>query len=133
MGLIEASVIVLDCAEPEKLADFYATLLDAETQAPAGSDRIEVVGSGGTHLALRRDLNAAPSSWPRPDNSQQAHLEFMVEQNDMDAAERRVVSLGGRPLETKDNGGRHDIRLYSDPAGHPFTLRCSRVSGPKID
>ncbi|MBW8801820.1 MAG: VOC family protein, partial [Streptomyces sp.] len=30
MALVKAGVVVLDCAEPEKLAVFYKELLDAE-------------------------------------------------------------------------------------------------------
>lgn len=42
---------------------------------------------------------------------------------DLDAAERKVVELGGRPLETKDVSGPFEERGYADPAGHSFTLR----------
>ncbi len=38
-------------------------------------------------------------------------------------AERRVVGLGGLPTETRDPTGPYEERGYSDPAGHPFTLR----------
>jgi hypothetical protein len=40
----------------------------------------------------------------------------------MDEAEREAVSLGARPVETRDNSGPRDVRTYSDPAGHSFTL-----------
>ena len=112
--------MVLDCAEPEKLAMFYKELLDGE-ETDATANRVEIKGAGGTRLAFRRDVNATPPSWPRPENSLQAHLDFYVE--DLDEAERRIVSLGGRPVETKDAAGPFEERGYSDPAGHSFTLR----------
>ncbi|MBD0741883.1 VOC family protein [Streptomyces sp. CBMA152] len=122
-GLVEAAVLVLDCAEPEPLAEFYARLLGAEIPLEREIERIEITGRGGTRMAFRRDHGAAPNSWPRPDDSQQAHLQLLVSRDRMDAVERQVITLGGRPLDTKDNTGLHDTRLYSDPAGHTFSLR----------
>ncbi|QIJ66145.1 VOC family protein [Streptomyces sp. JB150] len=128
MPLVKAGVVVLDCAEPEKLATFYKELLEAE-ETEATANRVEIRSPDGTRLAFRRDMNATPPSWPRPENSLQAHLEFVVD--DLDAAERRVVSLGGRPTDAKDPSGSFESRGYADPAGHSFTLRGATPSAPK--
>jgi hypothetical protein len=128
MPLVKAGVVVLDCAEPERLAEFYKGLLEAE-ETDVSANRVEIRGVDGTRLAFRRDANATPPSWPRPENSLQAHLDFLVD--DLDATERRVVALGGRPLETKGAPGPHEERGYADPAGHSFTLRRTPSSAPK--
>ncbi|MET7848842.1 VOC family protein [Streptomyces avermitilis] len=128
MALVMAGVVVLDCAEPEKLAAFYKELLDAE-ETDATANRVEIRGADGMRMAFRRDVMATPPSWPRPENSLQAHLDFHVE--DLDAAERKVVGLGGRPLDTKDAQGPFEERGYADPAGHSFTLRRVRPTAPK--
>ncbi|GAA3843364.1 VOC family protein [Streptomyces phyllanthi] len=128
MALVQAGVVVLDCAEPEKLAAFYTELLDAE-ETDASANRVEIRGADGTRLAFRRDVNATPPSWPRPENSLQAHLDFLVD--DLDEAERKVVSLGGRPLDAKEPGGAFEERGYADPAGHSFTVRRLRSTAPK--
>ncbi|MER6346905.1 VOC family protein [Streptomyces sp. NPDC001595] len=128
MPLVSAGVVVLDCAEPDKLAAFYKQLLDAE-ETEATANRVEIRSPDGTRLAFRRDVNATPPSWPRPENSLQAHLEFVV--TDLDAAERRVVTLGGRPIDAQDPAGTFESRGCADPAGHPFTLRRSVPVGPK--
>lgn len=120
MALVSAGVVVLDCAEPEKLAEFYKGLLGAE-ETDVSANRIEIAGPRGISLAFRRDANATPPSWPRPENSLQAHLEFVAD--DLDEAERGIVGLGGRPLEAKDGPGPYEERGFSDPAGHSFTLR----------
>ncbi|MER7108775.1 VOC family protein [Streptomyces sp. NPDC000229] len=122
MTVPKSSVLVLDSAEPEALAEFYAKLLDARTQRGTDPDFIEVVGQYGVCVAVRRDHGYAPPSWPRPDDSQQAHLHILVAQEDMDEAEREAVGLGARPVETRDNSGPRDVRTYSDPAGHSFVL-----------
>ena len=128
MALVTAAVVVLDCAEPEKLARFYRELLDAE-DGEASVDLVGIQVTGGFRIAFRRDVNATPPSWPRPENSLQAHLDFLVE--DLDEAERRVVGLGGRPIETKGPAGPYEERGYADPAGHSFTLRLTPPSAPK--
>ncbi|MEU1474706.1 VOC family protein [Streptomyces sp. NPDC001668] len=128
MALVKAGVVVLDCAEPEKLAVFYKELLEAE-ETDASANRVEIRGADGFRLAFRRDVNATPPSWPRPENSLQAHIDFVVE--DLDEVERKVVELGGRPLETKDAAGPFEERGYADPAGHSFTLRMVASTAPK--
>ncbi|MFH9431881.1 VOC family protein [Streptomyces sp. NPDC017615] len=128
MTLVKAGVVVLDCAEPEKLAAFYEEFLDGE-QTVASANLVQIRGADGFRIAFRRDVNATPPSWPRPENSLQAHVEFMVD--DLDAAERRIVSLGGRPTETRDAVGPHEERGYSDPAGHSFTVRLVPPTAPK--
>ncbi|WP_037671329.1 VOC family protein [Streptomyces griseus] len=128
MALVKAGVVVLDCAEPEKLAVFYKELLEAE-ETDATANRVEIRGADGTRLAFRRDVNATPPSWPRPENSLQAHLDFLV--GDLDEAERKVVGLGGRPLETSHAPGPYEERGYADPAGHSFTLRRVPSTAPK--
>lgn len=122
MTVKKSAVLVLDAGEPAELADFYAALLDGEARVGEDPDVLEVAGASGVHLAVRRDHGYAPPSWPRPESSQQAHLRILVAQGDMDAAERELIALGARPLDTKDNNGPRDTRIYSDPAGHSFTL-----------
>ncbi|MEW1778841.1 VOC family protein [Streptomyces sp. NPDC086777] len=128
MALVTAAVVVLDCAEPEKLAEFYREFLDGE-DGEASANLVEIRTADGFRIAFRRDVNATPPSWPRPENSLQAHLDFLV--RDLDEAERRVVALGGRPIETKDPAGPYEERGYADPAGHSFTLRLVPPSAPK--
>ncbi|MFH8342592.1 VOC family protein [Streptomyces sp. AM6-12] len=128
MALVKAGVVVLDCAEPEKLSVFYKEFLEGE-RTDVSANLVEIRGADGMRLAFRRDVNATSPSWPRPENSLQAHLVFLVE--DMDEAERRVVGLGGRPIATRDAAGPYEERGYTDPAGHSFTLRLVPITAPK--
>ena len=114
MPLVKAGVVVLDCAEPERLAEFYKGLLEAE-ETDVSANRVEIRGVDGTRLAFRRDANATPPSWPRPENSLQAHLDFLVD--DLDATERRVVALFGRRLGRQAHV-RNAAALEVAPLGH---------------
>lgn len=64
----------------------------------------------------------------------QAHLDFFVDAEDLDAVERRIVALGGLPVEASGrSGGPTAARQYADPAYHSFTVRSSVRQGPKTD
>ncbi|MFD8565527.1 VOC family protein [Streptomyces sp. NPDC057694] len=132
MGLITTGAIVLDCSEPEELADFYVKLLEAELCPEATADRIDIESPSGLRMGFRRDLNATPPSWPRPEDSLQAHVDFLVAADDLDELERRIVALGGTPIEATGRGGPTRARLYADPAGHSFSVRASLRHGPKV-
>lgn len=121
----KTAVLVLDCADPEPLAKFYAALLGATTRLGRDPDFVEVVGHDGVRLAVHRDHGHAPPSWPRPEDSLQAHLRILVPEEDMDEAEREAVGLGARPTEARGDGA-HDTRTYTDPAGHSFSLSAAR-------
>ncbi|KOX36544.1 MULTISPECIES: VOC family protein [unclassified Streptomyces] len=131
MTVSKTGVLVLDSTDPEPLARFYAALLDA-TVEPSGADAdlLLISGSSGVVLGIRRDPGQAPPSWPRPDDSQQAHLLILVEPDALDEAEREAVSLGARPVSVDQNGTRldrrTDTRRYTDPAGHAFVLAPTR-------
>lgn len=131
MPVEKTSVLVLDCAEPQELADFYARLLGAETRPGADPDIVEVTGGQGVRLAARRDEGHIPQSWPSPADTRGVHLHILVPRGDMDEAEREAIGLGARPVEARDDGEPRDTRLYADPAGHPFALvaREGRAAG----
>ncbi|MEU2158347.1 VOC family protein [Streptomyces sp. NPDC019396] len=122
MADFRTAVLALDCAEPTELAQFYAGLLGGRVRPTDDPDRIEVVGQDGSVLAFLRDHGFAPPSWPRPEDSQQAHLLVYVDPGEVDAAEREAVSLGATPVDASNIGGPRESRLLADPAGHSFLL-----------
>lgn len=122
MTIVDAGMVVLDCAEPEQLAEFYRALLGGDSEFNPYTDRFEVISESGTRMGFRRDTGFTPPSWPRPDDAHQTHLELLVSKENMDAAEREAITRGARPVDTNPHSGQ-DRRLYSDPAGHTFALR----------
>ncbi|MFJ5262216.1 VOC family protein [Streptomyces sp. NPDC088387] len=123
MALVQTGVVVLDCADPEELAEFYRQFLEAE-DIEVSIDRVDIRAADGIRVAFRRDATATPPSWPRPEDSQQAHLEFLVD--DLDAAERAVIGLGGRSVSAGEMPGPNEERVCADPAGHSFVLRHAK-------
>ena len=104
--------VILDCADPAALAEFYSAVLGLPVTYR--SDDWVVVAANDTSSGLAFQLapgNPAPT-WPDPSVPQQFHLDIMVE--DVAAAGPRVLALGAAKLDGED--------VYTDPAGHPFCL-----------
>ncbi|MFD3441538.1 VOC family protein [Streptomyces sp. NPDC058685] len=117
MAIATLGTVVLDCPDPAALGRFYAEVLGGEIEDD-GAGWVNLVGATGTALAFQAAPGHVPPKWPAPDDSQQFHLDLMVD--DMDAAEKQVLALGATVLEADDRS--RGFRVYADPAGHPFCL-----------
>ncbi|RST22913.1 VOC family protein [Streptomyces sp. WAC04770] len=117
MPIATLGAVVLDCPDPVALARFYAAVIGGTVEDDGGR-WVDLTGAPGTPLAFQAAPGFVPPQWPRPDGSQQVHLDLTVE--DLDAAEHEVLALGARPLDAEDR--KRSFRVYADPAGHPFCL-----------
>jgi catechol 2,3-dioxygenase-like lactoylglutathione lyase family enzyme len=105
--------VVIDCADPTTLAQFYSELLGLPVTY-RGEGWIVISGNETTSgIAFQQVLDHRAPRWPDPDWPQQFHLDVMVD--DQADAARRVLQLGGQRLSGGDN-------VFADPAGHPFCL-----------
>ncbi|MFL4904561.1 VOC family protein [Streptomyces sp. MMS24-I2-30] len=119
MAYAKLGVVVLDCPDPRALADFYAGVLGGTVETDsADATWVDLKVPGGQALAFQAAPGYVPPTWPTPDQSQQCHLDLVVE--DLDTAEQGVLALGATPLDTDDRS--RSFRVYADPAGHPFCL-----------
>ncbi|MEU1349554.1 VOC family protein [Streptomyces sp. NPDC005775] len=116
MATATLGAVVLDCPDPVALAGFYAELLGGEVERQ--EDWVNLTGVTGAPLAFQAAPGFVRPQWPRPDASQQFHLDLRVP--DLDAAEKEVLALGATVLEAEDR--QRTFRVYADPAGHPFCL-----------
>ncbi|ANP55475.1 catechol-2,3-dioxygenase [Streptomyces griseochromogenes] len=116
MALAKLGVVVLDCPDPHALAGFYAGVLGGTIEEQDGWVDLKV--PGGQDLAFQQAPAFVPPTWPGQEGSQQFHLDLVVE--DLDTAEKEVLALGAKPLDTDDRS--RTWRVYADPAGHPFCL-----------
>ncbi|MFI1359788.1 VOC family protein [Streptomyces sp. NPDC020898] len=119
MPIAKLGAVVLDCPDPRALAGFYAELLGGTIVDE--DDWFDLRLPDGPTLAFQAAPGHVPPKWPAPDASQQFHLDVTVP--DLDAAEREVLALGAKPLDTEDRA--RSFRVYADPAGHPFCLCTS--------
>lgn len=111
--------LVLECADAERLARFWQTVLDlpeAEGDADWMTLRWESVG----RFSFHRVADYQPPAWPGTHGEQQAHFDLLVD--DLAEAGLAVENAGARPLSDVLDPGPSAWRIYADPAGHPFCL-----------
>jgi catechol 2,3-dioxygenase-like lactoylglutathione lyase family enzyme len=115
--------VILDCPDPNRLADFYAALLGLSVTYR--SPDFAVVARDDTSSGIGFQLSAGyqPPDWPSADRGQQSHLDVMVD--DPDLAQPWALGLGARLLSAPG-------RVYADPAGHPFCLIARPSWAPVI-
>jgi catechol 2,3-dioxygenase-like lactoylglutathione lyase family enzyme len=109
--------VVVDCKDPQELANFYAGVLGGSLHTEDDT-WVVLTDPTGRRLAFQRAPDYEPPLFPDPRGSQQFHLDIRVD--DVDAAEREVLALGATRVTTavEDNL----FRVFRDPAGHPFCL-----------
>ncbi|UNB55941.1 VOC family protein [Mycolicibacterium sp. YH-1] len=112
--------MVVDCKNPEALAQFYASLVGGELDVSDANWTV-LTTPHGTRLAFQLSPEHQPPRFPDPAGSQQFHLDIQVD--DVDTAERDVLAVGATRVPDVGNEGPGDaFRVYRDPAGHTFCL-----------
>lgn len=114
--------IVLECADPGPVADFWASVLDRPV-VQRDDDWWALERSPGEARMCFQVDGHEPPPWPGEHGEQQVHLD--VEVADLDVARTAVLDLGARVLGevvADDGAGGGPWQVFADPAGHPFCL-----------
>jgi catechol 2,3-dioxygenase-like lactoylglutathione lyase family enzyme len=122
--------VVLDATDARALAEFYRELLGFvyrpgdDQPDPAGDDWLVLQDvTGRPVLAFQRVDTLAPSTWPNTGVPQQLHLDLTVDAKaELDQQHERVLRLGARLLLDRSDDAEEPLRVYADPAGHPFCI-----------
>ncbi len=116
---LQLAATVLDSPDPRVLAQFYAQLLDWEIKFAEDDWVMLKAPDGGAGLSFQAEPNYVKPVWPagEGDHPMMMHLDIYVD--DLEAAGKHAVSLGA---ELADFQPQEDVRVYLDPAGHPFCL-----------
>jgi catechol 2,3-dioxygenase-like lactoylglutathione lyase family enzyme len=127
--------VVLDCVDARELAEFYRRLLGlsyrpgdepppAGEPDPAAEDWLVLRGPAGRFgLAFQPVPELPAPTWPDPGVPQQLHLDTTVpDVASLDRQHERVLALGGRLLLDLAADPEEPLRVYADPAGHPFCI-----------
>jgi hypothetical protein len=126
---------VLDATDPRGLAEFYRQLFGLRYRAgdeppaagqpdPAGQDWLVLRSpAGGVALAFQKVRELPRATWPDGPVPQQLHLDTTVPtEADFDVQHERALALGARLLEDRSDDPEEQLRVYADPAGHPFCI-----------
>ena len=130
--------VVLDGTDIRQLAEFYRLLLGlwyrpgdepppAGAPDPQGHDWL-VLRGGGVQVAFQQVASLPEATWPEGPVPQQLHLDLTVPGTaELDAQHERALALGARLLDDQSEDPDEPLRVYADPAGHPF---CIFVAAP---
>ena len=127
--------VVLDCTDARSLAEFYRRLLglayrpgDEPPEAGRPDERgrdwlVLRTREGVPQLAFQRVDRLPRATWPDGAVPQQLHLDLTVASvEELNAQHERVLRLGGRLLRDRAGDPEEPLRVYADPAGHPFCV-----------
>ena len=112
---------VLGTPDPRGLARFYQRLLGWPIRDDEDDWATLRPADGGTGLSFQLETDHVPPVWPPVPGTQQMqqHLDILVD--DLAAAGAVAEEAGARRIGGYDDP--HElVRVYADPAGHPFCL-----------
>src|ERR1700728_1605588 len=126
---------VLDTTDPRRLAEFYRQLFGLQSPRgdeppasgqpdPKGQDWLILTSpAGSVALAFQKVGRLPKATWADGLGPQQMHLDTPVPtEADLDVAHERALALGARLLEDRSDDPEEPLRVYADPAGHPFCI-----------
>jgi Glyoxalase-like domain len=127
--------VVLDTTDARALAEFYRNLLGLvyrpgdEPPAPGDADErgrdwlVLRTPDGVPQLAFQQVDRLPEATWPDGPVPQQLHLDLTVASfDDLQVQHERVLRLGGRLRYDRSDDPVEPLRVYADPAGHPFCV-----------
>lgn len=126
--------VVLDGTDARALAEFYRRLLGL-TYRPGdeppvagepdlrGQDWLVLRDDHGPRLAFQQVATLPRATWPVGPHPQMLHLDLTVTSRAaLDAQHTRALALGAELLLDRSDDEQEPLRVYADPAGHPFCL-----------
>lgn len=113
------STVVLDAPDAPALAAFYCRLLGWTAKAEEADWVLLAPPDGGTGLAVQTEPAYVRPTWPGRPGNQLMMLHLDIEVDDLEAAGDQAVAAGA---VLADYQPQDDVRVYLDPAGHPFCL-----------
>lgn len=127
--------VVLDGTDIRTLAEFYRQLLGYDYRPgdeppapgaaePAGLDWLVLRDPAGRAALAFQQVDVLPAAtWPDGPVPQQLHLDLTVPTTaELDRQHERALALGAVLLLDRSADPEEPLRVYADPAGHPFCI-----------
>ena len=134
-GYPQLRQVVLDTTDARALAEFYRQLLGLQyrpgddpppTGEPdeRGQDWLVLRNvDGSPQLAFQQVPELLPATWPEGPRPQMLHLDMTVPSAaELEVQHERALGLGARLLLDRFDDPDEPLRVYADPAGHPFCI-----------
>ncbi|SFS10943.1 hypothetical protein SAMN04487783_1487 [Agrococcus baldri] len=117
MAIARNPMTVIDCPDPQGLAQFYGAMLGWSAEPDSDEGWVTISNGGGRELSFQRVDDYRAPDWPGQQVPQQLHID--VDVDDLDEAEAAVLELGATKHDQQPG---QTFRVFLDPAGHPFCL-----------
>ncbi len=113
------SATVLGAPDARSLGAFYQRLLGWDVVDDEPDWVMLRPSGGGTGLSFQTEDDYAPPAWPAGPGEQQMMMHLDLRVDDLDAACLHAETCGAALAARQPQD---DVRVYLDPAGHPFCL-----------
>jgi catechol 2,3-dioxygenase-like lactoylglutathione lyase family enzyme len=113
------SGVVLGAPDPHALAAFYRRLLGFELVREEPSWVVLRAPNGGAGLSFQEETAYIRPTWPARAGDQQMMVHLDIAVDDLEAAGTHALAAGATLAAYQPQD---DVRVYLDPAGHPFCL-----------
>lgn len=117
------SAVCLDAPDARALAGFYRRLLDWDIVEDEPEWVVLRPPAGGPGLSFTSEPAYVPPVWPADSGRQQMMAHLDLEVRDLATAAAHAEALGATLAGYQPQD---DVRVYLDPAGHPFCLFLPR-------
>ncbi|WP_327292961.1 VOC family protein [Streptomyces sp. NBC_01198] len=119
------SELVIDAADPERLAVFWSDVLGYVELGREDDGSIEIGPPGTGFGGPQPTLVLSPSSDPRPAKLR-LHIDVNATDRDQDAELDRLLALGAQPADVGQTGA-ESWHVLADPEGNVFCLLRTRL------
>ncbi|MEU6314410.1 VOC family protein [Streptomyces sp. NPDC047014] len=119
------SELVLDCADPERLAAFWSEVLGYVELSREDDGTIEIGPPDAGFGGLQPTLVLSPGDGPRT-GKLPLHIDVSATDRDQDAELERLLALGARPADVGQTGA-ETWHVLADPEGNVFCLLRRRL------
>ncbi|MEU3424194.1 VOC family protein [Streptomyces gardneri] len=119
------SELVVDCADPARLAVFWSEVLGYVELGREGDGSIEIGPPGTGFGGPQPTMILSPSSDPRT-GKLRLHLDVNPTDRDQDAELARLLALGARRADVGQDGT-ENWQVLADPEGNEFCLLRARI------
>lgn len=119
------SEVVLECREPELLAQFWCEVLDFVVLDHEDDGSVEIgprEGFGGPQPTIILSCSDEPTK-----AKSRLHLDVNATDRDQDAELQRLLRLGARPADIGQTG-QESWHVLTDPDGNEFCLLKTRLN-----
>ncbi|MDT5025652.1 MAG: hypothetical protein QOE61_2078 [Micromonosporaceae bacterium] len=113
------TTVNIGAPDPGALARFYQRLLGWEIKAEEPNWVLLKAPDGGVGLSFQTESSYVRPTWPAGPAHQQMMMHLEIRVDDLESAAAHASACGAT---LADYQPQEDVRVYLDPAGHPFCL-----------